>query len=211
MLREWRQSHCLSLSIKDNIIMVFAIRQGVDNFITTHKWVQMGGISGLNLILGRMELLFVRICLYIQLERLNVRLFEKVDQTCWSWEHAWIEGQRTWRYHASYGTWYWLHKGAEITCCEMEDHCKVRAEVLRKRVPKHRKAGQRVPQSILRSQIRTGQRAWLQPGGCVLIGCWCPISDGQGWAKAQPGCARNRTKKETRWGQDYLRVLDIMA
>jgi len=37
------------------------------------------------------------------------------------------------------------------------------------------------------------------------------ISDGQGWAKAQPGHTRNRTKRETRWGQDYLRVLDIMA
>lgn len=70
------------LSIKDNIIVVFAIRQGVDNFITTHKWVQMGGVSGSNSILGRMELSFGRICLYIRLERLNVRLFEKVDQTC---------------------------------------------------------------------------------------------------------------------------------
>jgi len=78
-------------------------------------------------------------------------------------------------------------------------------------VPKYRGNGcqsagkrEKVPQSVLGSRICTGQRTWLQPGGCALMGCRCPISDGQGWAKAQPGHARNRTKKETRWGQDYL-------
>jgi len=84
-----------------------------------------------------------------------------------------------------------------------------------KSVPKYRgnrcrsagKQDKRIPRSVLRSRIRAGQRAWLQPGGCALMGCRCPILDGQGWAKAQPGRARNRTKKETRWGQDDLRVL----
>jgi len=95
--------------------------------------------------------------------------------------------------------------------------CAVRKLIVRvqpgvKWVPKYRgngcrsagKRDKRIPRSILGSQIHAGQRAWLQPGGCTLMGCRCPISDGQGWAKAQPGRARNRTKKETRWGQDYL-------
>ena len=43
------------------------------------------------------------------------------------------------------------------------------------------------------------------------MGCRCPISDGQGWAKAQPGHARTGTKRETGYCEGYLRVLDIMA
>jgi len=42
------------------------------------------------------------------------------------------------------------------------------------------------------------QGAWLQPGGCALMGCQCPILGGQGWALAQPGHTRNRTKRENR-------------
>ena len=49
--------------------------------------------------------------------------------------------------------------------------CKVRAEVPWEWMPKRGKAGQRVPRSVLGSQVRTGQRAWLQPGGCALMGC----------------------------------------
>ena len=75
-------------------------------------------------------------------------------------------------------------------------YCKERAEVPRERMPKRGKAGQRVPRSVLGSRVCAGQRAWLQPGGCALMGCRCPISDGQGWAKAQPGRARNRTKEK---------------
>jgi len=59
--------------------------------------------------------------------------------------------------------------------------CKVRAEVPWEQVLKRRKVGQRVPRSVLRSWVCAGQRAWLQPGGCALIGCRCPISDRQGW------------------------------
>jgi len=76
-------------------------------------------------------------------------------------------------------------------------HCKERAEVPRERMPKRGKAGQRVPRSILGSWVRAGQRAWLQPGGCALMGCRCPISDGQGWAKAQPGRAGTETKRKS--------------
>ena len=90
-------------------------------------------------------------------------------------------------------------------------YCKERAEVPRERVPKRGKAGQRVPRSVLGSRVCAGQRAWLQPGGCALMGCRCPISDGQGWAKAQPGRARTGTKRETGYCEGYLRVLDIMA
>ena len=58
-----------------------------------------------------------------------------------------------------------------------------------KSVPKYRGNGCRsagkqakvIPRSVLGSWIRAGQRAWLQPGGCALMGCRCPISDGQGW------------------------------
>jgi len=64
-----------------------------------------------------------------------------------------------------------------------------------------------MPQSVLRSWVHAGQRAWLQPRGCALIGCRCPISDGQGWAKAQLGCARTGTKENRILG----RILDIMA
>ena len=90
-------------------------------------------------------------------------------------------------------------------------YCKERAEVPRERMPKRGKAGQRVPRSVLGSRVCAGQRAWLQPGGCALMGCRCPISDGQGWAKAQPGRARNRTKREKQEQEEYLMVLDIMA
>jgi len=75
-------------------------------------------------------------------------------------------------------------------------YCKERAEVPREQMPKRGKAGQRVPRSVLGSRVCVGQRAWLQPGGCALMGCRCPISDGQGWAKAQPGHMKNRTKRE---------------
>ena len=70
----------------------------------------------------------------------------------------------------------------------------------RERVLKRGKAAKVIPRSVLGSWVRAGQRAWLQPGGCTLMGCRCPISDGQGWAKAQLGRARNRTKRETRTG-----------
>ena len=43
------------------------------------------------------------------------------------------------------------------------------------------------------------------------MGCRCPISDGQGWAKAQPGRAGNMTKREKQEQEEYLMVLDIMA
>jgi len=58
------------------------------------------------------------------------------------------------------------------------------------------KRDKRIPGS--RSWICAGQRAWLQPGGCALMGCRCPISRGQGWAKAQPGHMRTGTKRESR-------------
>ena len=32
-----------------------------------------------------------------------------------------------------------------------------------------------VPWSILGSHVCVGQRAWLQPVGCVLMECQCPI------------------------------------
>jgi len=87
--------------------------------------------------------------------------------------------------------------------------CKVRAEVLRERVPKCRKAGQR-PQSVLGNQICAGQRAWLQPGGCALMGCRCPISDGQ-----KPSRDVRETGLKERQEQGVylmlLGVLDIMA
>jgi len=86
-------------------------------------------------------------------------------------------------------------------------YCKECAEVPREWMPKRGKAGQRVPRSVLGSQVRAGQRAWLQPGGCALMGCRCPISDGQGWAKAQPGHVGTRLKGKARTG----RILDIMA
>jgi len=87
-------------------------------------------------------------------------------------------------------------------------YCKERAEVPRERMPKRGKAGQRVPRSVLGSRVCAGQRAWLQPGGCALMGCRCPISDGQGWAKAQLGRARTGTKRETGYCEGYLRILD---
>jgi len=72
-----------------------------------------------------------------------------------------------------------------------------------KSVPKYhgngcRSAGKRgkvIPRSVLRSRVCAGQRAWLQPGGCALMGCRCPISDGKGWAKAQPGRAGTRLRE----------------
>ena len=80
-----------------------------------------------------------------------------------------------------------------------------------KSMPKYRgngcwSAGKRgkVPRSVLGSWICVGRRAWLQPGGCALMGCRCPISDGQGWAKAQPGRARTGTKRETGYCEEYL-------
>jgi len=39
------------------------------------------------------------------------------------------------------------------------------------------------------------------------MGCRCPISDGQGWAKAQPG----RTRTGTQENKILRRILDIMA
>ena len=39
------------------------------------------------------------------------------------------------------------------------------------------------------------------------MGCQCPISDGQGWAKAQLGSAGTRVKRKTGIGD----LLDIMA
>ena len=73
-----------------------------------------------------------------------------------------------------------------------------------KSVPKYhgngcRSAGKRdkrIPRSVLGSLICAGQRAWLQPGGCALMGCRCPISDGQGWAKAQLGRTGTRLHQE---------------
>ena len=85
-----------------------------------------------------------------------------------------------------------------------------------KGVPKYRgnrcrsvgKRAKVIPRSIrVGSQVRVEQRAWLQPGGCALMGCRCPISDGQGWAKAQPGHARTGTKEN----KILRRILDIMA
>jgi len=85
--------------------------------------------------------------------------------------------------------------------------CGTATKPIVKYVPKCGKAGQRVPRSVLGSWVRAGQRAWLQPGGCALMGCRCPISDGQGWAKAQPGHARTRLKRiKNRAG-----ILDIMG
>ena len=80
--------------------------------------------------------------------------------------------------------------------------CKVRAEVPWERVLKRGKAGQ---VDILGSQVCAGQRAWLQPRGCTLMGCRCPISGGQGWAKAQPGRARTGTKR----GQEQTEILEV--
>jgi len=63
-----------------------------------------------------------------------------------------------------------------------------------------------IPQSVLRSQVCVGQGAWLQPGGCTLMGCQCPTSGGQGWAKAQPGHVKNKAKR----GNKMLgRILDV--
>ena len=73
-----------------------------------------------------------------------------------------------------------------------------------------RSAGKRakvIPRSVLGSRVCAGQRAWLQPGGCALMGCRCPISDGQGWALAQPGHTGTRLKGKARTGK----ILDIMA
>ena len=70
------------------------------------------------------------------------------------------------------------------------------------------KRAEGIPRSILRSWVCVGQRAWLQPGGCTLMGCQCPILGEQGWAKAQPGHMRNKAKR----GNEMLgRILDIMA
>jgi len=69
------------------------------------------------------------------------------------------------------------------------------------------KRDKRIPQSILRSQVCTGRRAWPQPRGCTLMRCRCSISDGQGWAKAQPGRVRTGTKEN----KILRRILDIMA
>jgi len=59
-----------------------------------------------------------------------------------------------------------------------------------------------IPWSVLGSRVCMGQRAWLQPRGCALMGCQCPILDGQGWAKAQLGHMRNRTKREQDTGRN---------
>jgi len=75
-----------------------------------------------------------------------------------------------------------------------------------KSMPKYRgngcrSAGKRakvIPRSVLGSRVCAGQRAWLQPGGCALMGCQCPISEGQGWAKAQPGRAGTETKRKSK-------------
>jgi len=37
-----------------------------------------------------------------------------------------------------------------------------------------------ISQSVLGSQIHVGERAWLQLRGCVLMGCQCSTSGGQG-------------------------------
>jgi len=73
-----------------------------------------------------------------------------------------------------------------------------------------------IPQSVLRSWVCAGQRAWLQSRGCALMGCRCPISGGQGWAKdAQEQGLKEKagtvTKRESRNREDHLRLLDIMA
>jgi len=41
------------------------------------------------------------------------------------------------------------------------------------------KQNKEIPQSVLGSQVCAGQRAWLQPGDCALMGCQCPILEGQ--------------------------------
>jgi len=56
-----------------------------------------------------------------------------------------------------------------------------------------------IPQSILRSWVNAGQRAWLQPSGCTLMECWCPISGRQGWGRARTG-----TKRESKNRKDHL-------
>jgi len=88
-----------------------------------------------------------------------------------------------------------LTHGLETCCLDAK-------QLVVKSVPKYRgnrcrSAGKRgkVPRSVLGSRICAGRRAWLQPGGCALMGCRCPISDGQGWAKAQPGRAGTRLRE----------------
>ena len=55
-----------------------------------------------------------------------------------------------------------------------------------------------IPRCVFRSQVCMGQRARLQPGGCALMGCQCPILGEQGWVKAQLEHARNKGKRESR-------------
>jgi len=69
-------------------------------------------------------------------------------------------------------------------------------------VPKCRKAGQMDTSECSQDWVRAGQRAWLQPGGCALMGCRCPISRGQGWDVPETGL-----KEKAGTG----RILDIMA
>ena len=110
-----------------------------------------------------------------------------------------------WREGARHGTWFiftLLHYHALATTLSVTRHaCWSVKCVLKYRRNGCQSAGKQdkeIPQSVLGSRVCAGQRAWLQPGGCALMGCQCPISDGQGWAKAQPECARTGTKRISR-------------
>jgi len=73
-------------------------------------------------------------------------------------------------------------------------------------VPKRRKVGQRDTSERSQEPGTCGTEGLVRPHG-MLVPYFGRTRLGQGPA----GMRKNKTKKETRWGQDYLMLLDIMA